>query len=155
MFGDWSWLGDRTEDQYQRYNQWLQENRDARLAIVECGAGTGVPTVRMTSERIGASYNATLIRINTREPFVPPKHISIPLEALETLQKMVAGSNIVGADSNIVGAGSNIAGAGSNIVGADSNIVGAGSNIVGADSNIVGAGSEPAPTEPTPTKLIK
>jgi NAD-dependent SIR2 family protein deacetylase len=88
MFGDWSWLGDRSEDQYQRYSQWLQENRDARLVIVECGAGTGVPTVRMTSERIGSSANATLIRINIREPFVPPKHIGIPLGALETLQKI-------------------------------------------------------------------
>jgi NAD-dependent SIR2 family protein deacetylase len=90
MFGDWGWLGDRTDDQYRRYNQWLQENRDARVAIVECGAGTGVPTVRMTSERIGASYNVTLIRINTREPFVPPKHIGIRLGALETLQKIDA-----------------------------------------------------------------
>ncbi|UCH93386.1 MAG: NAD-dependent deacetylase [Candidatus Aminicenantes bacterium] len=88
MFGDWSWLGDRSEDQYQRYSQWLQDNRDTRIAIVECGAGTGVPTVRMTSERIGASYNNILIRINTREPFVPPKHIGISLGALETLEKI-------------------------------------------------------------------
>jgi hypothetical protein len=44
----------------------------------------------MTSERIGASANATLIRINTREPFVPPKHIGIRLGALETLQKIDA-----------------------------------------------------------------
>jgi NAD-dependent SIR2 family protein deacetylase len=64
MFGDWSWLGGRTEDQYQRYGKWLQENRDSQVAIVECGAGSGVPTVRMTSERIGASANVTLIRIN-------------------------------------------------------------------------------------------
>ena len=33
---------------------------------------------------------ATLIRINTREPFVPPKHIGIRLGALETLQKIDA-----------------------------------------------------------------
>lgn len=88
MFGDWSWLGDRTEDQYQRYGQWLNEHRKSRLVIVECGAGTGVPTVRMTSERNGAAHNATLIRINTREPSVPAKHIGIPLGALEALQEI-------------------------------------------------------------------
>jgi NAD-dependent SIR2 family protein deacetylase len=88
MFGDWGWLGDRTETQYQQYNQWLYENRNTRLAIVECGAGTGVPTVRINSERIGTSAYAILIRINTRESTVPSKHIGIPLGALEALQKI-------------------------------------------------------------------
>jgi NAD-dependent SIR2 family protein deacetylase len=88
MFGDWGWLGDRSEDQYQRYGQWLEENKDARLVVVECGAGTGVPTVRITAERAAASANATLIRINTREPAVPPKHIGVPMGALEALEKI-------------------------------------------------------------------
>jgi NAD-dependent SIR2 family protein deacetylase len=88
MFGDWAWLGDRSEDQYQRYGQWLEENKDTPLVVVECGAGTGIPTVRLTAERIAASANATLIRINTREPSVPPRHIGIAMGALEALEKI-------------------------------------------------------------------
>jgi len=88
MFGDWNWLSNRGEDQHLQFNHWLHENRNARLVIIECGAGTGVPTVRMNSERIAATYNATLIRINLREPQVPSKHIGIAQGALETLEQI-------------------------------------------------------------------
>ncbi len=68
MFGDWNWLGDRTEDQQNRFSQWLKRNANSRVAVIECGAGTGVPTVRMTSENIVSRFNGTLIRINTTFP---------------------------------------------------------------------------------------
>ena len=88
MFGDWGWLGDRTEDQGQRFNNWLAENRGRSIAIVECGAGTGVPTVRMTSESLVSRMKASLIRLNTREPEVPRGQIGIPLGALDALEKI-------------------------------------------------------------------
>ena len=88
MFGDWSWLPYRTESQQSRFRQWLQENAKNRIAVVEIGAGTGVPTVRLTSESIASTYDATLIRINTREPNVPPRQISIPMGALEALEEI-------------------------------------------------------------------
>jgi NAD-dependent SIR2 family protein deacetylase len=91
MFGDWGWLSGRTEDQQDRFQDWLDHNHQAgrHIAIIECGAGTAVPTVRMTSESIARRYDATLIRINIREPQVPTGHIGIPSGALETLSHIL------------------------------------------------------------------
>jgi len=54
--------------------------------IVELGAGSAVPTVRMTSEQIASRSGATLVRINPREPQVRHGHIGLALEALEALE---------------------------------------------------------------------
>jgi NAD-dependent SIR2 family protein deacetylase len=85
MFDDWQWNELRTGLQQERLRAWLRSVKRARLVIVECGAGTAVPTVRVFSEDIVRSFDATLIRINPREPEVPDGHISITAGALETL----------------------------------------------------------------------
>ncbi len=85
MFGDWEWDGRRTSQQHQRIDQWLQEIRNARLAVVECGSGRAIPTVRHFCEA-AASANGTLIRINPRESAVPSGHLGFAAGALETLQ---------------------------------------------------------------------
>lgn len=90
MFGDWHWISHRTAAQEERFYGWLrtiQEN-SWRLAIVEAGAGTAVPTVRHTSENIAARLNGDLIRINLRDPEVPPGHISLPLSAAEGIGRL-------------------------------------------------------------------
>lgn len=88
MFGDWNWLSDRTEMQRRHFDKWLHQLAEHKLVIIECGAGTSVPTVRMTSENILARSGGTLVRINTREPSVPPGQIGIPLGALEALEQI-------------------------------------------------------------------
>ena len=88
MFGDWGWQPGRTVEQEHRFTVWLDDLGDARLAIIEIGAGTAVPTVRMTSEQLARRPGATLIRINIREPQVPSDHIGIALGGLETLQEI-------------------------------------------------------------------
>lgn len=85
MFGDWSWLDRRTATQRERFDEFLAEVRDERLLVVEMGAGTGVPTIRMTSERLGRRGNSALIRLNPREADVPAPHFSIAAGALEGL----------------------------------------------------------------------
>jgi NAD-dependent SIR2 family protein deacetylase len=86
MFGDGRWEDGRTSAQSVRYQSWLRSTRGARLAVIECGAGTGVPTVRLESERVAARFGATLVRVNVRDPHVPPgDHIGVPLGALEAL----------------------------------------------------------------------
>jgi NAD-dependent SIR2 family protein deacetylase len=87
MFGDWSWLSGRSDEQTQNFKYWLQDvSRNAySIAIIEIGAGEAVPTVRYKSESIASQYNATLIRINPRDYQVPPEHISIPLGAAEAM----------------------------------------------------------------------
>ena len=86
MFGDYEWEPARTDAQMRRLNSWLGRLDGAKLAVVECGAGQAVPTVRMACQRIAREYGGTLMRINTREPEVPSGHISIPLGALPALE---------------------------------------------------------------------
>ena len=85
MFGDWNWIGDRSDQQQRAMNQWFRKNDDSNIVIIECGAGTGVPTVRMTSEHIASRTGAKLIRLNTREPEVPEGQIGLDMGALEAL----------------------------------------------------------------------
>jgi NAD-dependent SIR2 family protein deacetylase len=86
MFGDFEWEPAHTDAQMRRMNSWLGHLSGAKLAVIECGAGQGVPTVRLSCERIAREYGGTLIRINTREPEVPSGQISIALGALAALK---------------------------------------------------------------------
>ncbi|MDA8429583.1 MAG: NAD-dependent deacetylase [Geobacteraceae bacterium] len=89
MFGDRSWLPDRTRIQEHRFDRFLADNADQRIAVIEMGAGSAIPTIRATSERIGWNLeHATVIRINPREPDIKAPHISMPCGALEGLRKI-------------------------------------------------------------------
>jgi NAD-dependent SIR2 family protein deacetylase len=85
MFGDYGWDDTRARMQEKSLENWL---RDAgKIAIVECGAGTAVPTVRNLGDRL-ANRGTPLVRINVREPEVPRGHFSLPGPALETLRAL-------------------------------------------------------------------
>ena len=58
----------------------------ARMVIIELGAGTHVPTIRIMSEDFIDRPGGTLIRINPREPDVPAGHLSLPMGALDALR---------------------------------------------------------------------
>jgi NAD-dependent SIR2 family protein deacetylase len=79
LFGDFEWDGARTEAQESRFEAWLADLRRERasLAVIEIGAGTAIPTVRMLGERLVVRMGATLIRINLREADVPADQIGI------------------------------------------------------------------------------
>lgn len=68
MFGDVEWDPARSGAQMTAHRAWLREHR-ADLAVVELGAGTGIPTVRREAELASAATGA-LVRINPREPEV-------------------------------------------------------------------------------------
>jgi NAD-dependent SIR2 family protein deacetylase len=89
MFGDWNWLAERTRVQEENFEQFLIDNKKRRIAVVEMGSGSAIPTIRATSERIGWSLEqARVIRINPREPEIQPPHIGIPYAAREGLQRI-------------------------------------------------------------------
>ncbi len=89
MFGDWSWLPQRTHQQEKRFQRFMDEQEDKRIVVIEMGAGTAIPTIRATSERIGWNHEqATVIRINVREPEIAPPHIGLACGAFEGLQKI-------------------------------------------------------------------
>ncbi|ATB35446.1 NAD-dependent protein deacetylase [Cystobacter fuscus] len=87
MFGDGEWDDSRTREQEARLSRWLGGVEPGSLAVVECGAGTAVPSVRRFCERAAARYG-TLIRVNVREPQVPEGGIGVPLRALEALRAL-------------------------------------------------------------------
>lgn len=85
MFGDWSWLSDRTDRQERRFDEFVAGLRGRPVVVIELGAGTAIPTIRHTSEQLGLRLGATVIRINPREGQIAPPHISLPCGALEGL----------------------------------------------------------------------
>jgi len=89
MFGDYGWEYARTDGQRERLGKWLDrlESEGVKLAIIEMGAGTAVPTVRHTSEQIAERFDIPLIRINPRESFGAA--IELPMEAVEALTQIV------------------------------------------------------------------
>jgi NAD-dependent SIR2 family protein deacetylase len=86
MFNDWDWDGGRTSMQHGRLNAWLREVDNSPLVIVECGAGTAIPTVRQFCEGVADHLSRTLIRINLREASVPEGHTGLAIGALEGLR---------------------------------------------------------------------
>ncbi|WP_294271397.1 Sir2 family NAD-dependent protein deacetylase [Propionivibrio sp.] len=80
MFGDWGWLEQRTAEQNRRMSAWLHQVE--RLLVIEIGAGTHIPTVRL----MGESLPGQLIRINPSEPDLGEGNgVTIAVGGLEAL----------------------------------------------------------------------
>ena len=93
MFDDWSWDGSRTSDQQYRFATWFDHavaTPGSALVVVECGAGTAVPTVRLFGDRLAGRGNVRLVRINLRESQVPNGHHGIAGTALTVLHAIDA-----------------------------------------------------------------
>ena len=87
MFADWNWNSKRTLNQETKYNKWKKQNKSKKLLVIELGAGTAIPTVRIESENIAKYYNGKLIRINPREFDVDSNYgYSIPFGGFEGLK---------------------------------------------------------------------
>ena len=91
MFYDWMVNTRRINEQYRRYEAWLEQNKDSRFAIIELGAGLAVPTIRNFGEKfVKRSKKATLIRINPRDNYIS-QYIGISLKcgALDGLRQIL------------------------------------------------------------------
>jgi NAD-dependent SIR2 family protein deacetylase len=84
MFSDRRWIWNRTYAQEQAYRAWQRSLREKEVTVIECGAGTAVPSVRAECEGLQQS-GAVLVRINPREAEGPPGTISLEYGALEGL----------------------------------------------------------------------
>ena len=83
MFGDWGWNEARTAAQQARFNAWRRTARHP--VVIELGAGTAIPSVRVFGER----QRAPLVRINPREPAVDGgRAVGIALGALDALGRI-------------------------------------------------------------------
>jgi len=92
MFGDWNFVGGRTNRQHKNFIKFLQ-NLQGSLVIIEFGAGKAVPTIRNLSETVMNSYNANLIRINPRDYNTPNGAIAIDLGAKDAIYKLIDSEN--------------------------------------------------------------
>ncbi|WP_085316868.1 SIR2 family NAD-dependent protein deacylase [Derxia lacustris] len=83
MFGDDGWIADRSTAQRSRLLRWLAGTR--RPVVIELGAGTAIPSVRLLGEQV-ARDGLGLVRINPREPAVQhPADVAIAAGALAAL----------------------------------------------------------------------
>jgi len=88
MFGDGYWQPQRSQQQARRLRDWLEAIENKKLAIIECGAGTAVPSVRRLSEQLLARPGTALVRINAREADVPSGQIGLAGGALAVLERI-------------------------------------------------------------------
>jgi NAD-dependent SIR2 family protein deacetylase len=86
MFGDWAWVADRSHAQQNRFEAFVAGLGPRRLLVVELGAGTAIPTIRFTSERLGGRDGTTVLRINPGEAHIDPPHVSLAAGALAGLR---------------------------------------------------------------------
>lgn len=84
MFNDFAWVNRRSTSQRLQFEDWLHSV--TRLAVVELGAGTAIPSIRELGKRLVAQKSGILIRINVREPDVDREaDIGLKCGALEGL----------------------------------------------------------------------
>lgn len=88
MFNDLAWVDAPSDTQLQRLAQWRAGV--ARLAVIELGAGTDLPSVRRFTE----SQGVHAIRINPREHRIV-RGVGLPMGALEALQAIAQEMEIV------------------------------------------------------------
>jgi len=92
MFNDWEFNSKRDNAQETRYNRFLKQNKNKKAAIIEIGAGSAIPTVRMEGEHLSQKYPKTkLIRINPQESeVILEKNISISSGAKTALEILLS-----------------------------------------------------------------
>lgn len=87
MFGDDSWISQRTEAQAARQDAWLVQI--SRPLIIEIGAGVAIPSVRHFGHRVLCDHGGRMIRINPRESTVPSSQdVGLPMGAVEALSAL-------------------------------------------------------------------
>jgi len=91
MFGDWGWESNRSDNQGAFLTEWISKlsKNNAKVVVIELGAGKAISTVRNKSEQTIKKLNGTLIRINPRDYEVPANQISIPLGSAEGIKRIL------------------------------------------------------------------
>ena len=89
MFGDIDWLAHRYQRQSRLSSAWLATRR--RPVVIEIGAGTHVPSVRLFTQQLVSRHGASLIRINVRESDVTRvQDVGLSMSALTALEAIGA-----------------------------------------------------------------
>lgn len=84
MFLDFNWSPVREAIQQDNFEQWKEQADLSKLVVIECGAGTALPSIRCKGERLVDEFDGKLVRINPEE-YRALNNIGIPLGAEEAL----------------------------------------------------------------------
>jgi NAD-dependent SIR2 family protein deacetylase len=85
MFGDWGWVGHRSDIQSRQLEHWLPQVQ--RPVVIEIGAGRAIPSVRSFSQRVVGQFGGRLIRINPDDPQVSSSmDVGLQMPGLPCLQ---------------------------------------------------------------------
>ena len=94
MFGeDDAWVQDREGTQEKMLQGWLEEVRlfGSELVVIEIGAGTQIPTIRIKSQYFSKLMGGQLIRINPDDADLEgAEGISLPVNGLEACEKILS-----------------------------------------------------------------
>lgn len=92
MFGDWDWLGSRSLAQADRYDRWKKEvaAEKIKVAVIEIGAGTAIPSIRILGQNVAKQFRTPLIRINPREYQGLSGMIKLPFGGLEGIRQIMS-----------------------------------------------------------------
>lgn len=92
MFGDWDYLSSRSDAQMKRFGRWKLEmnENEKKVAVIEIGAGTSIPSIRRMSESAAKQFQTPLVRINPRESQGLLGTIKLPLCGLEGINKILS-----------------------------------------------------------------
>lgn len=90
MFGDWDWISSRTLAQTKRFDDWKKEvaAEKIKVAVIEIGAGTAIPSIRRISENAAKQFRTSLIRINPRESQGLLGTIKLPMGGMEGIKQI-------------------------------------------------------------------
>lgn len=88
MFHDSSFDKNTFISQHHKYNLWLKSLQNQKLAILEIGAGSDIPTVRIQCQSIASTKMIPNIRINLNECNIDTTDIGLPIKALDALQQI-------------------------------------------------------------------
>lgn len=90
MFGDWDWLGERSDKQMKLFGRWKTDlaNEKKKVAVIEIGAGTAIASIRRMSESAAKQFHTSLIRINPREAQGLHGTIKLPMGGMEGIKQI-------------------------------------------------------------------
>lgn len=92
MFRDWGWVEKRSIYQLKRFTDWKKEvvAEKLKVAVIEIGAGTAIPTIRILSQNVAKQFHTQLIRINPRDHHGPQGTIGLPFGGLEGIRQLLS-----------------------------------------------------------------
>jgi len=88
IFNDRTYVRSLSKAQKERYQYFLNKNKDRSFLVIEIGAGKKVITIRKHTEKLMSQQKATVLRINPFEAGIDAPHISLPDTALRTLKNL-------------------------------------------------------------------